>query len=119
MPVALPVALARRRVREARARHGPGLPSVLAREESACDRVVRDHAQPLFRTEGEQFALDLAEEEIVARLDRVEARQTEVLASPEGSGHLIREVVGAPDVPGLARADHVVQRAQALFDGRR
>src|SRR5213080_3611231 len=91
-----------------------------AGEEAARDRVVRDHAQAFLGAERKQLALDLAEEQVVARLHAVEAGQTEVIAAPERAGDLIREVVRAADVARLARAHDVVERAQALVHrGRR
>src|SRR2546428_118985 len=119
VPVTLPVARAGRRVREARARHRAGLAAMLAGEEAASHRVVSDHAQSLLRAEREQLALDLAVEKVVAGLHAGEARQTANLASPQRARHLIREVVRAADVTRLARAHHVVERAQALVDRRR
>src|SRR2546422_4540818 len=119
VPVALSVARAGRRVRKARARHRTGLAVVLAGEEAARDRVVRDHAQTLLGAEREQLALELAEEQVVAGLHALEARQTEVLAAPERAGDLIREVVRAADVARLAGAHDIVERPQALVHRRR
>ena len=62
MPVALPIARAGRRVREARALLRRLVAVVLAREQAARDRVVRDHAQPFLGAEREELALDLAKE---------------------------------------------------------
>src|SRR5439155_3258100 len=118
-PVAIAVARAGRGVCEARARHRAGLAAMLAREQAARDRVVRDHAQTFLGAQREELALELAEEQVVAGLHAVEARQTEVLAAPERAGDLIREVVRAADVARLARAHDVVERPQALVHRRR
>ena len=92
---------------------------MLAREQPARDRVVGNHAQPLFRAQREQLALDLAEEQVVAGLHGVEPRQPQELAAPQRARHLVGVVVRAADVTRLARPDHVVERAQGLVHGRR
>src|SRR5207245_7506148 len=118
-PVAIAVARAGRGVREARAGHRACLAAMLAREQAAGDRVVRDNAQTFLGAQREQLALDLAEEQVVAGLHALEARQTDVLAAPERAGDLIREVVRAADVARLAGAHDIVERPQALVHRRR
>src|SRR5215468_861291 len=73
VPVALSIARAGSRVREARARQRTSIGTMLAREQAARDRVVRDHAQTFLGAEREELALDLAEEQVVARLYTVKA----------------------------------------------
>ncbi len=91
---------------------------MLAREEASRQRVVRDDADALGLAERQQLALDLAEEQVVARLDGVEARQPLRLAPAERPRHLPRGVVRAADVARLAGAHHVVEGAQGLVHRR-
>src|SRR5207237_708811 len=98
--------------------HRAGLAAMLAREQAARDRVVRDHAQTFLGAQREELALDLAEEQVVAGLHAVEARQTEVLAAPERAGDLIREVVRAADVARLGAADGAEVAADGVDVGR-
>jgi len=71
---------------------------------------------PSSRQSGRSSRSTLAEEEIVARLDGVEAREAERLAAAQRAGHLVGVEVRAPDVARLPGPHHVVERAQALVD---
>ena len=76
VPVAVLVASRRRRPSVNRVPSGRRrLARVLAGEQPARDRVVRDHPDALLRAQRQQLALDLAEEQVVARLHRVEAHE--------------------------------------------
>ena len=86
---------------------GGAVAIVLAGEQAAGDRVVGNHPDALLAAEREQLALELAEQQVVARLHAVEARQAAQLAAAERAGHLVGEVVRAADVAGLAGAHHV------------
>ena len=118
VPVALRVAAGRGAEREA----GPGgrarLVTVLAGEQAAGERVVRDHAEPVRLAERQQFALDLAKEQVVARLHGVKARHAQDLAPAQRARHPPGGEVRATDVARLARAHDVVERAQGLVDRR-
>ena len=92
---------------------------VLARQQAAGDRVVRDHPESLLRAQREELALNLAEQQVVAGLHRVEAHQAARLAPAERPRHLVGQEVGAADVADLAGVDEVVEGAQRLVDRRR
>ena len=118
VPVALLVARPGRSQREARAlRRRARL--VLARQQAAGQRVVGDDADPLLARQRQQIALERAEEEVVARLDRADPGPAPQLGPPDGAGDLVGRPVGDPNVASLAGADHGIQRLQRLVDRRR
>src|SRR5713101_8853642 len=95
------------------------IPAAAASGRSASTvRIVGDDAYALFSAEREQLALGLTEQQVVARLYRIEARKPKRLAATERPGHLVGVVVRAADVAGLARAHNVVERAQRLVHRR-
>src|ERR1039457_1342584 len=74
---------------------------VLTGQQAAGDRVVRDDTDALLAAEREHFPLDLAEEQVVPGLDRVEAGQPERLTPADGAHQLIGEEVRAAGVTDL------------------
>ena len=92
---------------------------MLSREQPAGDRVVGDDADALLAAEREHLPLDLAEEQVVAGLDGVEAGQPERLAAADGPHQLVGQEVRAADVADLALVDEIVEGAQRLVDRRR
>src|SRR5262245_32997124 len=98
MPVALAVEVARLAEAEARPGRHLGDAGVLAGEEAAGQRVVGDDADPLVAAQREQLRLDLAVEQVVARLDAVETSQSETGAVSDGEREEPGGVVGAADV---------------------
>src|SRR5262249_37656602 len=111
----VPVALAVQLARLAQGKACPGRrrveAGVLAGQEAARQRVVRDHADALVAAQGQKLRLDVAEEEVVARLDAVEPGQAEPGADPPPQRRLPGGGVRAADVAPLARADEVVDRS--------
>src|ERR1700729_1653541 len=91
-------------------------PGVLARQQPAGDGVVGNDADTFLAAEREHLPLDLAEEQVIAGLDGVEAGQVERLASADGSYQLIGQEVRAADVADLSLMDKVVEGAQRLVD---
>src|SRR6185369_8857053 len=72
VPVAVLVPLRGRAERESRTGGGARVAAMLARQQPAGDRVVGDDGESVLAAERQQFALDLPEEQVVARLYRLE-----------------------------------------------
>ena len=94
----------------------PGL--VAPGEHAAGQRVVADHADPLIQDQREQLRFDVAEQEIVARLHAVEARQTQSVTDPQPLGQQPGGIVGAADIAHFAAVHQVIQRPQRLIERR-
>ena len=118
VPVARLVHRARGAEHEARAVGRRRLPIVLSGEQPTRERVVRDHADPLFLAQREQLPLDLAEQQVVARLHRLEAHEVARLAPPDRARQPVREEVRAPDVARLPGPDDGVEGLERLVDRR-
>jgi hypothetical protein len=88
---------------------------VLPGEKAARQREVRQHAKPELLARRHELALDPPVEQVVLVLSRRVRRQAPVPRDPGGVGDLPAAEVGAADVPHLARAHDVVERAQRLL----
>ncbi|MNT00616.1 hypothetical protein D3C72_1350530 [compost metagenome] len=95
---------------------GLGAGLVLAGEQAAGQRVVGNHAQALFGRERQQLALDLAEQQAVARLHRHEAREPVQLGLAQRARQAVGQEVRHADVARAARLDDDVERLQAFFE---
>jgi hypothetical protein len=100
----------------ARLRAGAAL--VLAREQAAGDGVVGDDGDPLLQAQGEELTLDLAEEQVVTGLHRVEPDQAPRLAATDGASHAVGQPVRHAGIPGLAAPHHRVECVQHLVERR-
>src|SRR5207245_10356083 len=83
-------------------------PPVLSGEDAPAKRKVRDQADALVPAEGDEFALDRAVGQRVARLDGLEPDEAAPVARPQRLRQLPGGEVGRPDVPDLAGPDHVI-----------
>ena len=90
--------------------------TVLPGQEATGDGVVGDDPDALLTAEREHLTLYLAEQQVVARLHRVEPGQPERLAAPDGADQLVGEEIRTPDVADLALMDEIVERAERLVD---
>ena len=91
---------------------------VATRQHAAGERVVGDDADAVRAAERQHLVLDHPKQQVVARLDAVEAGEAVRVAGPEGVTQLPGREVGAADVAHLARLDQCVQGAQRLLNGR-
>ena len=91
---------------------------MLAGQKPASKRIIRNHANTLFTTQGKEFVLDFTEQHIIARLNTVEARQTELVALPQGQGQTPGLKIRAANVAHLALMNQVVQGLQGLLNRR-
>ena len=89
---------------------------MLAAEEPAGERVVRDDGDVLLGAQRQQLALVLTEQQVVSRLHADEAGRAQHLGAPDAASQLVSEEVAAPDVANLAAAHHIVERLQRLVD---
>ncbi|MCP2253655.1 hypothetical protein LY13_002409 [Prauserella aidingensis] len=74
--------------------------------------------QPEFVGHGQDFALDVAVDQAVRHLHGFRPGPAVPVGDRVGPADRPRRHVGQADVPDLARADEVVERAQRLLDGR-
>src|SRR6516164_7234629 len=102
--------------RALRRRVGAG---VLTGQQAAGDRVVGDDPDALLAAVRQHLPLDLPEEQVVARLDAVQAGQPQRLGPADGAHQLIGEEVRAAEVADLPLVHEVVEGAERLVDGRR
>ncbi len=86
-------------------------------EKPASQRIVGNHPQTLIATQRQQLAFDFPVEEIVTRLDGVEARPALKGARAQRQGHLPGRIIRAAQVADLAVADQVVQGPQGFLQG--
>ncbi len=94
--------------------------AVLAGEESAGERVVREAGEPLAGAEGGEAALVLGPvDEVVVRLERHESGEARALRDGQRLGEPRLGVVGGRDVADLSFAHESVERAQRLLERRR
>lgn len=56
---------------------GPYVVAMLAGQQAAREWVIRNHRELFFACERQQFALDLAKEQVIARLHRNEAHHAQ------------------------------------------
>ena len=94
------------------------LPSMVAScEDTARERIVGNHADALIGGQGKQFGLDVAEENIVARLHAIEAHDVQCVTRPQRFTEQPGGIVGTADIEDLATAHEIVQSAQRLLKG--
>src|SRR5260221_11056968 len=91
---------------------------MLAGQEPASQRIVSDHANALFRTQGQEFIFPFAEQEVVARLDAVVAADSVFIAHPQRLCKLVGTVVTASDIAYFARAHQIVQGTEGFVKWR-
>src|SRR6185312_8622540 len=101
MPVAVLVHGPRGAEGEAGAVLGLTRTIVLAGQQAPSDRVVGNDPDAIFDTEGQEIPFDLAKQEVVAGLYRIETDKTPSFAPPERPGHPVGEPVRATDIPCL------------------
>ena len=89
---------------------------VLAGEEASAQRTPRDHGRAERPRRRDHLALGGPIQHVVRRLFADEAVQPEFLRHPQRFDHLPTGEHARADVPDLARADEVVERAQRLVD---
>src|SRR4051794_23509154 len=89
VPVAILIGRGRGAEREPRTLVGRGRTVVLPGQQPAGQRVVRDYADAFLLAQRQQLALDLAEQEVVAGLHRIEPHQRSRLATADGASDLV------------------------------
>ena len=92
---------------------------ILAREEPARQRAPDHQPDPFRPQHRHDLALQIAPGDGVVGLERGEALETEPLGNAKRLHDLPRGPVAHADIADAARADHVIERAQRLFDRRR
>ena len=103
--------------RQARAGR-PRAATILAAEQAARQRKIREEAEPVREHRRHEFALDVAREQTVFVLARDDCRAIEALRRPHGFGHLPRGEVRNGGVADFSLRNQVVERADRLFDRR-
>ena len=78
--------------------------------------AVGDYAQPLGLCEGQDLDLGLSANQVVHRLDQLEAGQGFPRLDPEGGRDLPGRPVADRGVEDLALPDEVVERTEGLLD---
>ena len=89
---------------------------VLARQQPARERAPGDHREPKGLGGRDQLPLDAPVQQVVGRLFRNEAVETELLGGPQRLDQLPACESGGTDVADLARPDEIVECAQRLVD---
>jgi hypothetical protein len=91
-------------------------PSVLPREEATGDGVVGDDSDSIITAEREHLTLYLAEQQVVARLNRVEPGEPERFAAPDGTDQLVGQKIRTSDVADLSLMDEIIERTERFVD---
>ena len=78
---------------------------MLAGQQPARDRVERDHADPVLRAKRQHLPFDLPEQQVIARLHRVETGKPQRLRPSDRPDELVSQEVRAADIADLARVD--------------
>ena len=97
-------------------RLGPG--AVLAGQDAAGQRIVRQHAHPLVAAQWDQFGLDPPVGRRVRRLDGSVPCEPAAVACPQRFTQLPGGVVRTADVADLPGPDQVIERPQRLLERR-
>jgi hypothetical protein len=93
---------------------------VLSGKQPSGERIVWNDRKPFLFTKREQFALDLAKQQVVAWLHRDEPGQVQRLASAQRPGDAPSRIVRAADVARLAAANYRIKRLERFVErGRR
>src|SRR5262249_17585819 len=116
LPVTLAVEIAGGAEREARAGRRRGALLVTAAQKTARQRVVGDDAQTLIAAERQQLALDLAVEQVVARLHAVEAGPTVTGTVANRERDLPRWIVRTAEVADRAGANQILEGTQGFLE---
>src|SRR4029450_8257776 len=94
-------------------------PGVLPGEESAREREVRDVRDAQLAAERKHVLVVASPDDAVVVLEDCEPPEAHFLGNGVGFRKLLRREVRAPDRPGRARVDELVERAESLRDRRR
>src|SRR6266404_6345765 len=91
---------------------------VFAGQQAASERIERNDGQLFFLGKRQQLTLNLAEQQVVTRLYRDEAPDTQYVRTADSSGETIGKNIRNAYIAGFPSADDNIESFQRFVDGR-